>query len=482
MVKKIGTLNEEIVAAIDNVKDTVNRDKWALKYHIMPKIGWLNDPNGLCYFKGEYHVFYQYSPLDAKGGLKFWAHYKSKDLLRWDDLGIALYPDSEFDRDGVYSGSALVEGEELYLFYTGNVKEEGNYDYLLTGRQQNVICVKSLDGINFGEKKLVLTNKDFPKNFTLHVRDPKVWKENNNYYMVLGARGKDNKGYVLLYKSKDLVDWNLQSIPAGGLEGLGYMWECPDFFTLDETDVLIISPQGIPAKGYLYNNIHQSGYLLGSFNENKKNFNYQRFIELDRGFDFYAPQTFKDSKGRRIMIAWMGLTDVAQYSNPTIKNSWQHALTMPRELFIVNEKIIQRPIVEMEELRKNHIAIKTRINGEKVFKELKGEILELKLELEKLSGDFQLIMRNDCKLIFTQEEQILELSLGNSGYGRVKRIVKLDKLQSIWIFSDTSSIEIFINGGQEVFTTRFYQWGEDEGVKVTCNGIVSINKWGIRSI
>ncbi|MBW9146442.1 glycoside hydrolase family 32 protein [Clostridium sp. CM028] len=481
MKRKIELLNEEIVVAINNVKDIVNGDKWALKYHIMPKIGWLNDPNGLCYFKGEYHVFYQYSPLDARGGLKFWAHYKSKNLLRWDDLGIALYPDSEFDRDGVYSGSALVEGDELYLFYTGNVKEEGNHDYVLTGRQQNVICVKSLDGINFGEKKVVLTNKDFPENFTLHVRDPKVWKENNNYYMVLGARGKDNKGYVLLYKSKDLVDWNLQSTPAGGLEGLGYMWECPDFFTLEEKDVLIISPQGISVKGYLYNNIYQSGYALGSFTENKKNFNYEQFIELDRGFDFYAPQTFKDNKGRRIMIAWMGLTDVTQYSNPTIKNFWQHALTMPRELFIVNEKLIQRPIKEMEELRKNHIAFKTSINGEKVFKELKGEILELKLDVEKLSGDFQLIMRNDCKVIFNEDEQIFELSLGQSGYGRVNRIVKLEKLESIWIFSDTSSIEIFINGGQEVFTTRFYQCEEDEGVKVTCNGIVSINKWDIRT-
>ena len=76
MGKRMQSLNKEIVAAIDNVKDIVNGDKWALQYHIMPKIGWLNDPNGLCYFKGEYHVFYQYSPLDAKGGLKFWAHYK----------------------------------------------------------------------------------------------------------------------------------------------------------------------------------------------------------------------------------------------------------------------------------------------------------------------------------------------------------------------------------------------------------------------
>jgi len=177
------------------------------------------------------------------------------------------------------------------------------------------------------------------------------------------------------------------------------------------------------------------------------------------------------------MIAWMGLTDVTEYSNPTIENSWQHALTIPRELSIENEKLIQRPIAEMEELRKNHIAFKMCINGEKVFRELKGEVFELKLDVDRLAGDLQLIMRKDGKLTFSSGEKIFELSLGKSGYGRKNRKVQLDKLKSIWIFSDTSSIEIFINSGEAVFTTRFYQCAEDEGVKVTCNGIVSIDKW-----
>jgi len=477
--EKIQITNEEIDEAINKTKDIVKKSKWALKYHIMPETGWLNDPNGLCYFKGEYHVFYQYCPFDAKGGLKFWAHYKSVDLVTWDNLGIALYPDSESDRDGVYSGSALVEGEELYLFYTGNVREEGNYDYVLTGRQQNVICVKSVDGINFGEKKILLTNLDFPENFTLHVRDPKVWKENNNYYMVLGGRGKDNKGYVLLYESEDLMKWKLHSIPAGGVESLGYMWECPDFFNLEEKDILFISPQGIPAKGELYNNIYQSGYIIGSFHGDKDNFNFKEFIELDRGFDFYAPQTFKDNSGRRIMIAWMGLPDVTEYINPTIENSWQHTLTIPRELFIENEKLVQRPVSEMKKLRKKHIAFKTCINGDKVYSELKGQVFELKMDIEKLAGDFQLIMREDCKLTYILEEKMFKLSLGKSGYGRKNRSVKLDKLTSLWIFSDTSSLEIFINSGQEVFTTRFYGSDEEQGVKVNCNGIVSIDKWDL---
>ena len=95
-----------------------------LTHHLMPPAGWLNDPNGLCYFKGRYHVFFQYNPFEATGGLKFWGHYSSADMLEWKYEGVALYPDSVMDCHGAYSGSALVEGDKLHLFFTGNVKEE----------------------------------------------------------------------------------------------------------------------------------------------------------------------------------------------------------------------------------------------------------------------------------------------------------------------------------------------------------------------
>lgn len=479
MIKTKDMLKKDINTSIENSKDKVRKDKWALKYHLMPKVGWLNDPNGLCYFKGEYHVFYQYSPLDTEGGLKFWGHYKSKDFLEWEDLGIALYPDEKFDRDGVYSGSAIVEGEDLYIFYTGNVKEEGNHDYTLTGREQNVVCTKTKDGINFEEKKIVLTNKDFPENFTLHVRDPKVWKEENNYYMVLGVRDKNNKGYVVLYKSKDLCSWKFHSIPAGGEEDLGYMWECPDFFSIGEKDVLIISPQGIDADEYLYNNIYQSGYMLGKFSVDKKKFNFEKFIELDRGFDFYAPQTFKDNKGRRILIGWMGLPDIVEYSNPTIENGWQHALTIPRELSIENNKLMQKPIDEMKMLRKNHISFNIDVNGESMLKGINEEVFELMLNVKELYSDFQLTLRGDCNLLYYSKLKTFELSLGKSGFGRKSRKVELEQLKSIHIFSDTSSLEIFLNSGEEVFTTRFYPESKDRDIKLNCIGNIIIDKWSI---
>lgn len=188
----------QIAAEKANQLPIVNGDEWRNKFHLMAPIGWINDPNGLCYFKGLYHVFYQYSPLDAKGGLKFWGHYTSPDMVNWTEHEVALFPDIASDVDGVYSGSALVHNDEMYLFYTGNVKHKGDHDYILTGREQNVIMVKSTDGFNFSEKQVLLTNEDYPKNMGLHVRDPKVWEEDGVFYMVLGARSIDDKGYVLL--------------------------------------------------------------------------------------------------------------------------------------------------------------------------------------------------------------------------------------------------------------------------------------------
>ena len=98
-------------------------DKWRLNFHIMPPVGWLNDPNGLSYFKGIYNIFFQYSPFETEGGLKFWGHYQTKDLINYKYVGVSIYPDEKYDCHGVYSGSAFIEDNKLYIYYTGNVKE-----------------------------------------------------------------------------------------------------------------------------------------------------------------------------------------------------------------------------------------------------------------------------------------------------------------------------------------------------------------------
>lgn len=265
-------------------------DKWRLGLHLMPPTGWLNDPNGLCQFQGVYHVFFQYSPDNPEGGRKCWGHYTSTDLLEWQYAGIALSPDAEFDRNGVYSGSAVVSEGEMYLFYTGNVKLEGDYNYITDGRQSNTVLTGSEDGLNFGEKKCLMTNEDYPDHLTCHIRDPKVVTgksigiEDDNFYMFLGARTKDDRGVVLVYKSPDLESWEHTNILTGE-KRFGYMWECPDAFMLGEKKILSVSPQGVETRGIDYQNVYQSGYfeLDGSFDGE---YRLKNFREWDRGFDF----------------------------------------------------------------------------------------------------------------------------------------------------------------------------------------------------
>lgn len=133
---------------------SVSDRKFREKLHLMPPVGWLNDPNGLCQFQGIYHAFFQYSPFNAEGGVKMWGHYTSKDMIKWEYQGTALYPDQPFDCHGVYSGSAFIEDGKMYLYYTGNVKlEDGEYDYIRTGREGNTVLVITEDGKMFGKKK-----------------------------------------------------------------------------------------------------------------------------------------------------------------------------------------------------------------------------------------------------------------------------------------------------------------------------------------
>lgn len=467
--------DKQINEYINKNLEAVKIDKWRNKYHIMAPIGWINDPNGLCEFNGKYHCYYQYSPLTPMGGLKFWGHSVSNDLVNWEDKGVALYPDIDEDRDGVYSGSAFVKNDTIYFFYTGNVKYKGEYDYILTGREQNVILVTSKDGINFSEKRVVLKNSDFPKDMSLHVRDPKVWEEDGVYYMVLGARTTDNKGCILLYKSNNIYNWEFVSVPAGKQDNMGYMWECPDIFKLDNNDILMFSPQGIDPKGYKYNNIYQCGYAKGKFNDDKKEFKFDEFIEIDRGFDFYAPQTFEDSKGRRIVIGWMGVPDAIEHKNPTINNFWQHQLTIPRELVLKNNKLYQLPIDELKKLRiGNSIKKDVDLNKGSILDIFESNTFELNIDF-KNSNEFEVKLREDCKLSFN--DKLFKLELGKAGYGRDMRAVEINYIYSIKIFSDNSSLEIFLNNGEEVFSTRIYNDSVDSFLILKGNGIATVEKW-----
>lgn len=426
--------------------------KWRQRLHLEPPRGWMNDPNGLCWFGGRYHVFFQYAPDSADGsGKKCWGHYESADLLKWEFVGTALFPDIPEDRDGVYSGSAIIVNDVMELFYTGNVKESGEHDFITNGRGANVIRVSSGDGRSFSEKRVLLRNADYPEYCSCHVRDPKVWEENGTYYMILGARTLADEGCVLIFSSDDLDKWRF--VKKLSVPDFGYMWECPDLFEVGGQRLLSVSPQGLPHTETANQNVYSSGY----FRLNGDDLN--SFEEWDHGFDFYAPQTFCAPDGRRLLIGWMGIGDIP-YTNPTVPLGRQHCLTLPREITVSEDgAVLQAPMRELERLRGEELSVS---DGE-------SSHIPLPCELFGTSdGSFEITLDNAVRMTFDGRLFRLEFTDERIGCGRTIRRCAVEKCGDIRIIADTSSLEIYLDGGRRVLSTRFYP--ESETIELKTRG------------
>lgn len=485
----------------------MNDTKWQQMLHIEPPDGWLNDPNGLCFFNGEYHVFFQYSPKSALGKTpRCWGHYASKTLTSLSYKGIALSPTLHEEKHGVYSGSAVVHDDTLHLFYSGNVKEDGDYDYIYEGRGAAVLHVTSKDGYTMSEKQVVLRNADYPAFCSCHVRDPKVWKQDGIWYMVLGARTKDDKGCVLFYRSRNLSDWKYVS--AVSCPHFGYMWECPDYFTMGAHAYLSVSPQGLKHEPTRFQNLYQSGYFradsllaklqysaaantpvpantsasanslaaantsagtnslaatsiladadtLASSNASmhlgilEDTTLLTDFTEWDMGFDFYAPQTFAAPDGRRILIGWMGM-DTDSYKNATVPLGYQHCLTLPRELSAAKDgTLLQSPIHELAAMRKHEFALKENSSTD----------ILLPFDLcARPQQDFLIKLTDGLEISFSAKNRMLSTRFTDEalGCGRTFRNAPLSHCDTLRIIADRSSVEVFANDGAVVMSTRFY--------------------------
>lgn len=435
-------------------------DPYCLHFHLMPPVGWMNDPNGLGYCDGWYHVFYQYSPFNPEGGVKVWGHYRSRDLLCWEKLPVMLYPDQPWDVHGVYSGSALVEDGVLYLYYTGNIKYMGEFDYITDGRESNTALAISRDGIKICSNELLMKNCHYPQGLTSHVRDPKVWAQDGRYYMVQGARTSDNQGVVLVFESEDKHHWNYINMLKFP-ETFGYMWECPDLFELDGQWFLLCSPQGVERQGDRYQNKYTSGYfpLYGDF---RSRCTLGEYEELDRGFDFYAPQTFWDGH-RRLLLGWMGMPD-AEYSNPTVKNGWQHCMTVMCELKNDNGKLLRIPVLELDTLHRKKVDLE------------QAEVFDLSC---KTSDAGRIVIRGCAELEWGNGNMRLSLDK-DCGAGRTVRYSKTGPIKNLRILADTSSLEIFVNEGKTVLSTRYYpEYGR---YGIVSEGIRDISLWEMRAL
>jgi beta-fructofuranosidase len=449
--------------------------EWRQGFHLMPPIGWLNDPNGLAQFHGLYHVFFQYWPGYPEGAERGWGHYVSSDLVDWEFRGIAIHPDTADDADGAYSGSGVVADDTLALLYTGNVKLPGDHDYISSGRLANEILVTSADGEHLSEKRTVMRNADYPACCSCHVRDPKVWDEGGAWHMLLGARGRDDEGFAMVYDAAgdtlaDLARWTPRHQIRSGAP-FGYMWECPDRIALLGHEFLSCCPQGLPSEAYRWQNVYQAGYfaLDGSLLD-AESVDETTFREWDRGFDFYAPQSFTDDSGRTILIGWMGLPDI-DYANPTMEaEGWVHCMTVPRELSLDETGTIvrQNPVAELERMRGEGMPLAP------------GAMLEVGCGRADVSLPGGLAQGATLSLGTAAEPDALAISFaggalslsfsGEAGAGRDVRRAPARGIDDLRVLVDRSSVEAFANGGELVASTRWYPRSISDGLLVRLEG------------
>lgn len=305
------------------------------QFHLLPARNWMNDPDGPIFWKGQYHMFFQYNPHAAVWGDMHWAHAVSPDMIHWKHLPVALAPTpGGYDADGCFTGSAVDDNGTATFIYTGVKNAPPERATLRDGVHnfREVQCLAtSHDPLLRTWKKLpqpILQPPDDPK--LTGFRDPCLWRDGKSWYMGIGSGQKEVGGQVLLYKSSDLRRWEYLHPLASGhwsekpnvnLVDSGEMWECPDFFALGGKHVLFYSTEG------------KVIWEVGELDPKELRFRAQKRGQLDYG-SYYAPKSQLDARGNRILWGWI------PESRPEREFSaagWAGCMSLPR-ILSVNEK------------------------------------------------------------------------------------------------------------------------------------------------
>jgi fructan beta-fructosidase len=460
-------------------------------FHFSPEKNWINDPNGLVFDGSEYHLFYQYNPFGDKWGHMSWGHAVSKDLLRWQELPVAL---AEQNGVMIFSGSAVVDSQNtsgfgnrgappLVALYTGHNE----------GLQTQNIAYSTDRGRTWtkysGNPVINIHERDF--------RDPMVfWHAPTHHWVMVVALASARK--VRFYASPDLKSWTaLSEFGPAGAKGVPN-WECPNIFPLQKKWVLEIGVgDGAPAGG--------SGcqYFVGDFdgtrfaNDNPPD----KVLWVDYGADFYAAQTWSDippSDGRRIMLAWMNNW---KYADRLPTSPWRGQMTFPRVLGLEGARLTQAPVREIEQIRGGHTEMRDVSFADLGRRLARGdwpETMEIMTELKL----------NDTQGFGFELRKSAAHAI-RAGYDAQRRVVYIDRSHSadsfgfpqfatrhegpvdvqdgrvqMHILLDRSSVELFANHGRTALTDLVYPRPSDKGLTAYFVGsaptVVSLDIWELR--
>ena len=460
-------------------------------FHLSTRVGWMNDPNGFSYYNGEYHLFYQYHPYNSHWGPMHWEHAVSSDLLHWRYLPAALAPDTDYDRDGCFSGSAVTldDGRQL-LMYTGVINETQPDGSHLGVQTQ---CIAVGDGIDYEKYpgNPVLDRKDLPENGSrFDFRDPRIWRTSDGTFRcVAGNCTPDKDGQILLFSSPDGLKWKFEKILLQNNGRFGKMWECPDFFELDGKQVLLISPQDMLPQGFEYHNGNGTVCIIGSYDEETDTFHEELDQAIDYGIDFYAPQTVVAPDGRRIMIGWMQNWDTCNLHSP--EKPWFGQMSIPRELSVRDGRLIQRPVRELEDFRQNRISYEHVVFNDIIRLEgIQGRRIDMELTLRPGDADemyrkfaVRFAQNGTCHtaLSFRPHESILKIDRKFSGsrraiiHQRRSLVNSTDGQIKLRIILDNFSVEVFANDGEHAMSATIYTDPAADGILFYADGKVDMD-------
>ena len=452
-------------------------EKYRPQIHFTPEAKWMNDPNGMVYYEGEYHLFYQYYPDSTVWGPMHWGHAVSPDLVHWEHLPVAIYPDS---LGWIFSGSAVIDwnnttklGKDgkpamiaIYTYHNSVLEKEGKNDFQSQGLAFSFDKGRTWTKY---EKNPVLPNpgiRDF--------RDPKVsWNEEHQKWIMILAV----VDHTEIYASDDLLSWKKESEFGKNLGGHGGVWECPDLFPMKDSDgnqkwVMLVSVNpGAPNGG------SGTQYFVGDFDGHTFVTTQKDTKWIDYGKDNYAGVTWSEvpkSDGGRLFLGWMNNW---QYARDIPTGTWRGAGTLPRSLDLVSENgdyfVASHPVKELEILNyKKETISPTEVNGLSLIKDNVKFPLELNLTFEKaknLPESFGIVLSNSknekVKIGYDSNKKAFFVDNTRNGWQSPNKdfamisyapfVLENEKV-NMRIFVDRSSIELFAENGKVVFTNQVF--------------------------
>jgi fructan beta-fructosidase len=482
-------------------------EPWRPQFHFTPAKNFMNDPNGLVYYKGEYHLFYQHNPQGNVWGHMSWGHAVSTDMVHWRHLQLAI-PEEE-GKYMIYSGSAVVDWRNSSGLCEVHDKEE----------RSCLITIYTAAGKDLQTQHLAYSNDrgrtwtNYPGNPIVNLakpdfRDPKVfWYAPEKKWVMVAVLADERK--LMIFDSPNLKEWKLRSTfgPAGDNAG---QWECPDLFELpvegtrEKKWVLIVNRNpGAPAGGT------GTKYFVGWFDGLQFTNETPTSHELwaDYGKDFYATNTFADLPKGDSRKIWMGWISNWQYANvePTVQ--WRGAQSIPRALGLRRLpdgiRLVQQPTREMKKLRGKefHLENVSVTEANRRIKEagISGDTVEIEAELapgnaeemgfrvRKGGAQETLVgISRGQNSVFIDRNKAGELSYSKEAAGRHSGPIQQTSSVKLQIFVDRSSVEVFANNGEVTLTDRIYPLRHSEGIELySLNGsgkIESLSIWKLASV